>query len=121
MPCLFFQVIIRNESYFLEASGISNYAQDENATLLGLLDKCKTQIGSRCLRRWLKQPLQDLKEIEKRLNVVESLFKDKTLMNYVRNDFLRKIPDLDKLYAKFYKVHSGKKYNASLVECAKVY
>jgi DNA mismatch repair protein MSH2 len=86
-----------------------------------LLDKCKTQIGSRCLRRWLKQPLQDLKEIEKRLDVVECLFKDKQLINYVRNDFLRKIPDLDKLYAKFYKVHSGKKYNASLVECAKVF
>lgn len=108
-------------SIFPKASGISNYAQDENATLLGLLDKCKTQIGSRCLRRWLKQPLQDLKEIEKRLDVVECLFKDKQLINYVRNDFLRKIPDLDKLYAKFYKVHSGKKYNASLVECAKVY
>jgi len=34
---------------------------------------------------------------------------------------LRKIPDLDKLYAKFYKVYSGKKYNGSLVECIKVY
>jgi DNA mismatch repair protein MSH2 len=85
------------------------------------LDKCKTQIGSRCLRRWLKQPLQDLKVIEKRLDVVEGLIKDKALLNHVRNEFLKKIPDLDKLYAKFYKVHSKKKYSASLIECIKVY
>jgi DNA mismatch repair protein MSH2 len=108
-------------SIFPKASGISNYNQDENSTLLGLLDKCKTQIGSRCLRRWLKQPLQNLKEIEKRMDVVEGMIKDKALFNHVRNDFLKKIPDLDKLYAKFYKVHSKKKYSASLIECIKVY
>ena len=85
------------------------------------MDKCKTQIGSRCLRRWLKQPLQNLKEIEKRMDVVEGLIKDKALFNHVRNDFLKKIPDLDKLYAKFYKVHSKKKSSASLIECIEVF
>ena len=58
--------------------------------------------------------------IQKRLDVVEGLIKDKNLLNHVRNEFLKKIPDLDKLYAKFYKVHSKKKYSASLIECIKV-
>ena len=30
-----------------------------NETLFDLLCKCKTSIGTRCLKRWMKQPLQD--------------------------------------------------------------
>lgn len=26
-------------------------------TIIGIIDKCKTQIGSRLLKRWIKQPL----------------------------------------------------------------
>ena len=29
-----------------------------NDTLFDLLCKCKTSIGTRCLKRWMKQPLQ---------------------------------------------------------------
>lgn len=35
-------------------------------------------------------------------------------MQYIQRDFLAKIPDLDKLCAKFYKVFSDKKHNANL-------
>ncbi len=31
------------------------------------------------------------------------------------------MPDLDKLYAKFYKVKSRKRHNANLSDCLKVY
>jgi DNA mismatch repair protein MSH2 len=95
--------------------------QEDNSTLTGLLNKCKTQIGARCLKRWLKQPLQDIPEINKRLDIVECLVADRNLLLHVQNDFLRKIPDLDKLYAKFYKVHSKKKHSGNLVDCMKVY
>ena len=30
-------------------------------TLFEILNKCKTHIGTRCLKRWMKQPLQDVK------------------------------------------------------------
>jgi len=29
-----------------------------NSTLYDILNKCKTAFGTRCLKRWMKQPLQ---------------------------------------------------------------
>ena len=94
---------------------------NEAGTLVDLLDKCKTQIGSRCLRRWIKQPLQDAKEINRRLEIVKVFVEENSLREEISNDFLRKIPDLDKLYTKFYKVHSNKKHTGNLIDCIKVY
>ncbi|EGR30181.1 hypothetical protein IMG5_138850, partial [Ichthyophthirius multifiliis] len=96
-------------------------AEQSFQTLVDLLDKCKTQIGSRLLRRWIRQPLQDEEEINKRLDIVEYLIQKNDLRNYLQTDFLRKIADLDKLYVKFYKVASNKKHNCNLSDCIKVY
>lgn len=57
-------------------------------TLVDLLDKCKTQIGSRNLRRWLRQPLQDLDEINKRLDMVEYLSDNDVFRQFLQNSFL---------------------------------
>lgn len=57
-----------------------------------------------------------------RLDVVESLLKDDDLLERLRDGFLRKMPDLDKLYSKFYKVKSGvKRHYANLGDVVKVY
>lgn len=95
--------------------------QQQANTLIQLLDRCRTQIGTRVLRRWLKQPLQDPAEINKRLDIVQYFKENKELREFMHNDFLRKIPDLDKLTSKFYKVYSKKKHNCALVDCMKVY
>jgi len=34
---------------------------------------------------------------------------------------LKTFPDIDKLFAKFYKVKNNKKHNANLTDCVKVY
>ena len=39
------------------------------------------------------------------------LIDEKDLKTYLRMDFLRKVPDLQKLFAKFYRVESNKKHN----------
>lgn len=36
-------------------------------------------------------------------------------------EHLKTFPDIDKLFAKFYKVKNAKKHNANLTDCVKVY
>lgn len=42
-------------------------------SLLWLLDKCQTAMGSREVKKWITRPLIDKNEIEKRYEIVESL------------------------------------------------
>lgn len=44
-------------------------------TLLALMDKTKTAMGSRMLSRWLNQPLRNHKLLEQRLSCIEELLK----------------------------------------------
>jgi len=60
-------------SIFPRLSDFKKMHQLELDTLVGVFDKCKTQIGSRLLRTWLQQPLQDVDQIENRLDMVEML------------------------------------------------
>lgn len=45
-------------------------------SLLWAIDKTKTNMGSRLLKKWLAQPLKDVKEIVKRQDAVEALISD---------------------------------------------
>jgi len=47
--------------------------EGESATLLGVLDRTVTPMGSRLLRQWLLHPLADRAAIERRLDAVETL------------------------------------------------
>ncbi len=60
-------------------------------TLLWLLDRTKTAMGSRMLRAWIERPLQSIREINARLDAVEEL---KT--EYLKRDEIRAA--LDKVY-----------------------
>ena len=48
-------------------------------SLLGVLDKTISPMGSRLMRRWVVFPLKEVKPIEDRLNVVEHFFRDPEL------------------------------------------
>jgi DNA mismatch repair protein MutS len=42
-------------------------------TLFSILDRCRTPMGSRLLRRWLHRPLRDTQTLEARLDAVADL------------------------------------------------
>ena len=65
--------------------------KERTYSLIWLLDKCKTAMGSRKLKSWLLNPLKDKNKINQRLDKIEIL----------NNEFILKdelIQDLDKVY-----------------------
>ena len=50
--------------------------QERELSLLAAIDRTRTVMGARLLRRWLGRPLLDLSEVEKRLDAVDCMFRD---------------------------------------------
>lgn len=65
-------------------------------SLLGVLDKTHTAMGSRKMKQWLKEPLNRLESIQKRLDAVETLTDDVLLRNDIK-EALKGIYDLERL------------------------
>lgn len=67
-----------------------------HGSLLWALDKTSTAMGSRALRRWLLQPLLDLKGIQARHETIQELVENSSLRQDLRQ-LLRQIYDLERL------------------------
>ena len=50
--------------------------EQRELSVLAAIDRTRTAMGSRLLRRWLGQPLLDLAALERRLDAVDSLYRD---------------------------------------------
>jgi DNA mismatch repair protein MutS len=72
---------------------------DNAITLSQVLDKTKTPMGGRLLKRWLVLPLKDRKPIEERHQVVAALKQEQALHDEL-DDRLREIGDLERLISK---------------------
>lgn len=73
-----------------------------NTSLLGFLNKCRTQMGTRRLTKWLRQPLTDEVEIMKRHDLVEAFYDDPELQQKVLR-MLKQVVDLDRLILKLHR------------------
>ncbi|MBC8460230.1 MAG: DNA mismatch repair protein MutS [Deltaproteobacteria bacterium] len=70
--------------------------QSEKGSLLQILDRTVTSMGSRCLKKWVTYPLIDLEKIRKRLAAV-GCFKDDLMFREEVKKELNEIYDLERL------------------------
>ena len=72
---------------------------DRQGSLLAVLDRTVTAMGSRLLADWVASPLTDIGAIHARLDAVEELISDGTLRRELR-ELLRDVYDLERLLAR---------------------
>ncbi len=93
----------------LELSKNLNNNTKENS-LLSIIDKADTVMGSRMISEYLERPLIDKRKIERRLDIVEVLFNDRILASNISN-LLSDVYDLERLIAKIsYKRANGRDF-----------
>ncbi|PIN74322.1 DNA mismatch repair protein MutS [Candidatus Woesearchaeota archaeon CG10_big_fil_rev_8_21_14_0_10_45_16] len=68
-------------------------------TVLSILDKTVTVLGSRLLKAWLKTPLCNRQRIEQRLDAVEQLHKNIIIREEIR-ELLKEVYDLERLISR---------------------
>ncbi|CEP63431.1 mismatch repair ATPase MSH2 LALA0_S08e02300g [Lachancea lanzarotensis] len=84
------------------------------SSLFQLLNKCKTNAGVRLLNEWLKQPLTDVEEIEKRHDLVDFLSDQLELRQVLQTEYLPLVPDVRRLTKKLIR-------NGNLEDVLKIY
>ncbi|SFJ50372.1 DNA mismatch repair protein MutS [Thermoflavimicrobium dichotomicum] len=71
----------------------------KRGSLLWLLDRTATAMGSRLLKKWLDKPLLSIGEIEKRQDIVEAFLGDLLFLEEIR-ELLKQVYDLERLAAR---------------------
>jgi DNA mismatch repair protein MutS len=72
---------------------------DREGTLISILDRTKTAMGGRMLKKWISAPLIKLEPILKRQECVEEFYNNKTLRKNLQNE-LSETGDLERLTSK---------------------
>ena len=85
---------VRNLELFESSTG-----SDTRHTLVHLLDRCKTAMGARKIRRWISAPLRQKKEIENRLDCVQGFLEQDLQADKIRA-ILSKIGDLERIISR---------------------
>ena len=75
------------------------YDGDVKGSLLGVIGRTRTAMGGRLLRAWLREPLTEVAEINRRLDAVEELRNDSVKTNNISNS-LKYIYDFQRLTAR---------------------
>ncbi len=94
--------------------------KSRKGSLLWVLDKTKTVLGARLIRKWIEQPLLDINQIQKRLNSVEEMKKNALLREEMK-EYLSAISDIERLMTKIVYQTANAKDLISLKNSLKVF
>jgi DNA mismatch repair protein MutS len=67
-------------------------------TLAGIMDRCRTAMGSRLLRRWIQRPLRDRDVLRSRCQATETLLATRIIANL--QDALRGVGDMERILSR---------------------
>ena len=76
--------------------------QGSHGTLIDTIDYTITAGGGRLLKQWLHRPLTNKTKLEERLNIVEIMLKEKSIMSSLRSN-LKKTIDVERIITKINK------------------
>lgn len=98
------QRIVADDFVWLDKFTIRNLelfqsTSQNGVSLLEVIDKTTTAMGSRLLKRWLAFPLKNVEKIEERQNLVKSILDDVKFSELLINQF-KNIYDLERLTSK---------------------
>lgn len=96
---------MRLDAAAMKALNVLRTKSDINDTfsIAGLLCRGRTHMGKRLVKTWLKQPLLKVEDIRTRHDIVEAFVSDIFLREGLRDQFLRGMPDIDRLVRKLEK------------------
>ncbi|NCB26272.1 MAG: DNA mismatch repair protein MutS [Bacteroidia bacterium] len=90
---------VRLDKFTVRSLELISTMNEGGKTLLDILDKTVSPMGSRLLRRWIVFPLKEVKPIEERLDVVEDFFREPELKKLLEQQLLL-IGDLERIISK---------------------
>ena len=90
---------VRLDKFTIRSLEIVQPMQEDGKSLLDIIDRTVSPMGSRLLRRWLVFPLKDQKPINDRLNVVDYFFREPQFRQVV-DEQLQRVGDLERIISK---------------------
>ena len=90
---------VRLDKFTVRSLELVSTMNEEGTSLLDVLDKTVSPMGSRMLRRWILFPLKDVKPIHERQDVVEYFFRHPEVKELLEEK-LEQIGDLERIISK---------------------
>ena len=90
---------VRLDSFTIRSLELVQPMQDDGSSLLDVIDRTVTPMGSRMLRRWTVFPLRHIEPISQRLDMVTCFMQNPNFMELV-NDQFHRIGDLERIVSK---------------------
>jgi len=90
---------VRLDKFTIRSLELLQPMQEDGRSLLDVIDRTVSPMGSRLMRRWLVFPLKDEKPINERLDVVDYFFRDPDFRQLV-DEQLQRVGDLERIVSK---------------------
>jgi len=90
---------VRLDKFTIRSLELLGTMQEGGKSLLDVIDRTVSPMGSRLLRRWVVFPLKEEKAINERLDIVDYFFRDPDFRQTI-DDWLQQIGDLERIVSK---------------------